>query len=854
MGNLIENRQIRVFISSTFQDMQDERDYLMKRTFPMLRKLAAERDVTLTELDLRWGITEEEAKTGKVVEICLREIENSIPFFIGIIGNRYGWVPEKKDIGENVTERFKDVNNYLERHLSVTEMEMQFGVLQRKEDMHAYFYIKEGEEKENADNPKMLERLKKEVKANRYPSTTYSSPENLGIQVEQAFRTLLNQLFPEGHLSELEKERIGQRAFMNQLCMNYIEDERYYNALEEWLNDKDNSHLVITGASGLGKSALIANWIKTTQQEEQCLELVYTFVGQGYGTGDIVNLMAYINKEICEKYQLNNTLTGYRKSFRNTEMCLSNTLNQIQNSKRPLLIIVDGIDHIIGHTNCILFESDFKQIKILITKSDKHIGDVSFPKNTKQIELRNPNKENKRLLVTKYLSSFGKSLTSDQLERIVCNPNTDNTLILRNLLDELICCGHYDTLDSLIDDYINQVDIVGFYQKLLSEYENDFTQDIVQKTLSIIALSENGLEENEIIGSMNLKPIEWSQLFNRLYNNFQMPLGAIAYANTYIYNSVRSRYLDNNEVFEQKCRRMLIDKLSQLDTNHAKKELAFQLMITERFDELHNLLLNLNFLKVLSSKLVIYWKKQLSSSKYSLSDYKPLFENYSGNDISELLDIIIHLCEEMDSPDSMLIYLTQRLEHTADDDDKANVYYEISRAYELKGNYQQALKNQSLQIEVYGLLYNENKQRFLHRLSFSYRRASYLCEKLGEDIMALNYKEKEMELAPQDVAYNKYGLVYHMNNLAESFVNNNMFDRALPWAEKVVNTIPDDPDYIELLAIIYQGLGKYEDALEKFELCLELKKEDDEDEESIYETEEKIASLKAEIEKNTKQS
>ena len=192
--NLIENRQIRVFISSTFQDMQDERDYLMKRTFPMLRKLAAERDVTLTELDLRWGITEEESKSGKVVEICLREIENSIPFFIGIIGNRYGWVPEKKDISENVTDRFKDVNSYLEHHLSVTEMEMQFGVLQRQEDMHAFFYIKEGEDKKDADNPEMLERLKKEVKASRYPSSTYSSPENLAQQVEKAFTALLDRL------------------------------------------------------------------------------------------------------------------------------------------------------------------------------------------------------------------------------------------------------------------------------------------------------------------------------------------------------------------------------------------------------------------------------------------------------------------------------------------------------------------------------------------------------------------------------------------------------------------------------------------------------------------------------------
>lgn len=44
----------------------------MRRTFPKLRQIASERDVFLTEVDLRWGITEEESKTGKVVDICLR--------------------------------------------------------------------------------------------------------------------------------------------------------------------------------------------------------------------------------------------------------------------------------------------------------------------------------------------------------------------------------------------------------------------------------------------------------------------------------------------------------------------------------------------------------------------------------------------------------------------------------------------------------------------------------------------------------------------------------------------------------------------------------------------------------------
>ena len=105
-SSLIENRTIRVFISSTFSDMNDERTELMKKTFPRLRVMAAKRDVTLTEVDLRWGITKEESESGKVVDICLREIQNSIPFFIGIIGNRYGWIPSSGDIDESTFDRF----------------------------------------------------------------------------------------------------------------------------------------------------------------------------------------------------------------------------------------------------------------------------------------------------------------------------------------------------------------------------------------------------------------------------------------------------------------------------------------------------------------------------------------------------------------------------------------------------------------------------------------------------------------------------------------------------------------------------------------------------------------------------
>ena len=45
-GSSVKDRQIRVFISSTFRDMQAERDYLVKFIFPQLRKLCESRGVT----------------------------------------------------------------------------------------------------------------------------------------------------------------------------------------------------------------------------------------------------------------------------------------------------------------------------------------------------------------------------------------------------------------------------------------------------------------------------------------------------------------------------------------------------------------------------------------------------------------------------------------------------------------------------------------------------------------------------------------------------------------------------------------------------------------------------------------
>ena len=87
-------KTIRVFISSTFRDMHAERDYLVRFVFPRLREDLALRRMNLVDVDLRWGVTDDQ----DALQLCLNEIDRCRPRFLCILGGRYGWIPPPPEV------------------------------------------------------------------------------------------------------------------------------------------------------------------------------------------------------------------------------------------------------------------------------------------------------------------------------------------------------------------------------------------------------------------------------------------------------------------------------------------------------------------------------------------------------------------------------------------------------------------------------------------------------------------------------------------------------------------------------------------------------------------------------------
>jgi len=116
-----QTKIFRVFVSSTFTDMQTERSILQRDAFPRLEKYCEENGAKFQAVDLRWGVNEESQLNQKTLQICFNEIArcqriSPKPNFIILLGEKYGWQPIPEIIpGEELDEILDVISEELEK-------------------------------------------------------------------------------------------------------------------------------------------------------------------------------------------------------------------------------------------------------------------------------------------------------------------------------------------------------------------------------------------------------------------------------------------------------------------------------------------------------------------------------------------------------------------------------------------------------------------------------------------------------------------------------------------------------------------------------------------------------------------
>jgi len=537
----------------------------VRKVFPELRRRCRLRQVELVEVDLRWGITEQEAQQGKVLPICLAEIDRARPFFMGLLGERYGWVPEKNQYDLSLIVE----QPWLEEHRggkSVTELEILHGVLNNPAMKNrAFFYLRDprwAEKRggaylgEGPTEKAKLAELKAQIRQSGFPVVeNYPNPEALAERVQQDLWKLIDEAYPESEVPDaLALERRRHEAYAATRMGLYLGGEKYFNVLDRAMRAEPFIPVLVTGQSGGGKSALLANWVERYRQAHPETGVIVHHLGSGADAADPVKMVVRLMQEIAritgDDLQLERDA---EKQLQQLPMQLATASAWAERTQGELLFVLDGLDKVSDRKNLIWFPSIMPAgIKMVASCLEGEILKAAVGKLEWQTLMIEPfSNEEQATFIREYLGRYRKALTPEQTRALQRFPLSGNPLFLLTVLEELRVFGVHEELEERLRILLSpppsknpgeELTVDDVFEHVLARLEKDLGQQAVQKALEAIWASRSGLYQEELLALAELAPVQWAEIHNALDESLYESSGKINFGHDYLRKAVEDRY------------------------------------------------------------------------------------------------------------------------------------------------------------------------------------------------------------------------------------------------------------------------------------------------------------------------
>ena len=550
-------RAVRVFVSSTFKDMQEERNHLVASVFPVLRDWCLKHGIFFNEVDLRWGIP---VGATPALEVCLEEVDNCRPFFIGLIGNFWGSLAERDKIGESTDIRYPWINSEGFVGRSYTELEIQHGVLRNLSESdvaRSMFYfrdssfskritevlvdeeiekrrknneeLKPGDSRTRADEKKgtpHLERLRAEIlKSGALYRDNYLDPVSLGewvladlkehIATEFGFEPNIADSRPTG----MEFDATPQKLL--------IGDMRLLRSLNRHVAD-GGPPLVIISAPGTGKSTLLRSWtgmLKDYGPGDVSIPLFFGKDGAASFREECLLVGANIDEAICISAESLLEQADWAGLLRRAAQRLSRSalpesalggssrdqameffVRAVQSlpEDRATVLCLDGIDHLEDFDSKVPFgplpDVFPRQLRVVISADIK-----SLPPTSNWKFLRTPawSTSQRESFLRHYAYGFGKKFEPNDKKRIAREMAKRSPLALRLIVDHLrLAVGKFDKLEASLRGWLttqNDSELLHSFLGTLDKRLIDGGADrgLPARFITLLKASRSGLSEDE---------------------------------------------------------------------------------------------------------------------------------------------------------------------------------------------------------------------------------------------------------------------------------------------------------------------------------------------------------------------
>ncbi|KAK6310921.1 hypothetical protein J4Q44_G00189760 [Coregonus suidteri] len=534
-------RGVRVFVSSTFRDMHAERDVLVRSVFPELRRRAAPHCLYLQEVELRWGVTEEE--TGRVVELCLSEVCRS-QLLLGILGERYGLLPPRPSLPDLPQYSWLDS---APSGLSITEMEIrQFQALHpdtAQNRMFCYFrsphlsrsvpvawrtdFAPESKEAEckMADLKRRIVDSEAKVTEN-YPcewgGVVDGKPYVKGLEefgkvvLEDLWGALLKQFVEKPDESDSRSDLSEQEVHQGALQRQFFGRAKLLSGAVGKVQEAQlkGGMVLLEGAPGEGKTvfmAALANALRTPTKSQKTPR------------GDVISYSTAATQSACTVENLLRCLVQWLRRGKEKEDwplpssykdLLTEFHSQLSDTRKdqPLALLVDGAEHVQdgrGQLTSDWIPQHLPQgvsLVLSVTSTSALLRVLAKNKRAFLFPLGQLSLPDRKEIVQKELAVYGKKLSdsafNNQLQTLLMKKGAVSPLYLHLACEDLRNFASFEKMKESLQAL--PPSLSELVQHSLSRLQSQYREVGLGWALAALTVSTTGLRERDLYAILNM--------------------------------------------------------------------------------------------------------------------------------------------------------------------------------------------------------------------------------------------------------------------------------------------------------------------------------------------------------------
>lgn len=547
--------------------MHPERDALVSTVFPELRERCRARQVNLVEVDLRWGVSRADAEDGRVLDICREEIDACRPFYLGLIGHRYGSIPQghsqsltEAEVMHALIQGAAPVRLYRAQLNSVglwplsgeaarilgaayhTDLSGSFSLnpnagsrahadavgllepLARASRKGALFLARDREQGSEEEQDARMRQLRERLHHDGLDIREYRSMEAFIGEALGGLWRRLDSAFPLEARRDVPPEAGWVEAaarphaeLLGELGVGVVDRPAPRQRIEAFCRAPGPARtLLVTGAVGCGKSTLLGEAIRAHGTDTDGELVLYHLVGAGPRTTRTEDLLYHL---VGQLHQAQGTEEQQPPGNREVQDTFSFLLKEAA-ARRPVLLVIDGLDQMeAGEGGCSLGWLPWPLpagVRLLASSRPGPWSELLERQHPAPEVLRVGELEAEQAgaLVDAFLARQGKAFPEpDDRGHLLSLPAARSPLYLKVALEELRRFGRFEQLGARVRALPPSLE--GLLAQVLERLEQQFAKvgpGLVREALVLLHASREGLTAEELQELLPGRPTHGLQL------------------------------------------------------------------------------------------------------------------------------------------------------------------------------------------------------------------------------------------------------------------------------------------------------------------------------------------------------